>query len=728
MFFKQGSINTALGGLMGNYRRTSTVFQMETAECGAACLAMILNFFGKNLPLEQVRQETGISRDGCRAGDIMRTARLHGLECHGFRKHAGELRSMPMPCIIHWEQTHFVVLEGFRGHSVYINDPAVGHRRLSAVEFSEGYSGIVLSFRTTACFLRGKKKRTVSAFVRRRLAGYGQAGVELMIIGLLMVIPGAALPVLSGCFVDRFLIPGGVGQLAGLVIGVGLLTAMKVLLQLGMDHILQRMQREMSLTSARDTVLHILRLPMPFFEQRSPGDLVSRMHSNEELNSFLTDNLMGLLNGFAAVVYLGLLSRYSRRGMVIVLCTAALSAVLSLLSRCRLQDLSIRQKISRSRLYSTLCSGLGISDTLKASGGEDKFLSRILKYSERDMALYFRQIHSKKVIDTLSVGIEPMTQLLLLAEGGIRAMDGYMSFGAVTVVFGLYGAFQKSIATAMSAVRNLSEERSDIQRVEDVLKYPEDSCYTQIELQQKRMQKLSGEVELRNVSFGYSSRNPVLIDNFCLHLRCGESAAVVGYSGCGKSTLSKLVSGLYQPDSGQILLDGIPAEQIPRWCKTASIATVSQNINLFSGSIRDNLTMWNPAVRDEDMLAAAKDACIHDFIISRPGGYDSMLSENAQNISGGQRQRLEIARALAVNPSILILDEATSALDPIVEHQIMQNIRRRGCTLLIAAHRLSAIRDCGTIMVMEAGRIVQQGSHEMLMKQKGLYRDMVNHF
>ena len=309
--------------------------------------------------------------------------------------------------------------------------------------------------------------------------------------------------------------------------------------------------------------------------------------------------------------------------------------------------------------------------------------------------------------------------------GGILVINGSLSMGMLTAFCSLFDSFIEPVNALVSFAQKIQTLKASIGRVEDVQKYPEDERYERVVQENQNQKKLNGEVELVDISFGYSTLKPALVEHFSFRLNSGETIAFVGPSGCGKSTVSKMISGLYSPWGGDILFDGKSVNYLPKECLTASIATVSQNITLFTGTIRDNLTMWNTAILEEDMIAAAKDACIHDFIISCPGGYDYNLTENATNISGGQRQRLEIARALATKPSILIMDEATSALDPIVEKQVMDNIKRRGCTCIIVAHRLSAIRDCNQIVVMRNGKIVQQGTHKSLMSTEGYYRSFV---
>lgn len=719
---------------MDNYQKTPTVFQMEATECGAASLSMIFAYFGKQLPLEQMRIETGVSRDGCNAGNMMRAAKRFGLECRGFRKEPGALKAMPMPCIVHWNFNHFVVLEGFktsgfgkrRKEYVYLNDPAVGRRKLTPEEFDEGFTGVVLTFRLTEAFQKEKKKSTAGAMLRQRLAGQYGVLFKLFYVGLLLVFPGLILPVLSQMFVDDILTRGYTDWLTKILVFMGALVILKFGLQYYRDLVLQKLKSKLTLTSGVGFLTHMLHLPMSFFDQRFAGDLVSRMGNNTEVSAFLAGDLAEtVLNILVAAFYLVILLLYSPLMTLIGLLNVAVCVGLVVLSRQFISEASIKQQMTGGKLYGCVCAGLSITDTLKASGAENEYISRVLGHQAKQANLEQEQTAVQKILNAIPEAAGYITQVLHMLVGGILVMRGSLSMGMLTAFCSLFDSFIDPVNTLVTFAQKIQTMKASITRVEDVQKYPEDPRYHRAEGKNAPRKKLNGEIELRDISFGYSSLKPPLVEHFAFHLYSGQSIAFVGPSGCGKSTVSKIVSGLYQPWSGQVLLDGKPMEQIPTGCLTASIATVSQNITLFSGTIRDNLTMWNSAVAEEDMIQAAKDACIHDFIAGCPGGYDYILNENAMNLSGGQRQRMEIARALATKPSILVMDEATSALDPVVEKQVLDNIRRRGITCVIVAHRLSAFRDCNQIVVMKNGKIVQRGTHSSLMKEEGIYRTFV---
>lgn len=711
---------------MGNYVKTPTVFQMEATECGAASLSMIFGYFGKHLPLEQMRIETGVSRDGCNAGNIMRAAKRYGLDCHGFRREPEALREIQLPCIIHWNFNHFVVFEGFKGKYAYINDPAIGRRRLTLDELDEGFTGIVLTFSKTDRFQKERKKNTSWSFLANRLKGQYGVLFKLIYVGLLLVFPGLVLPVLSQVFMDDVLVGGYTDWLTKILVFMGLLVAMKLGLTYYRDLVLQKLCSKMTLISGYTFLRHMMRLPITFFDQRYAGDLVERMQSNTEINQFLAGDLTEtILNCFVAIFYLVILLLYSPLMTAVGLCNVAVCLAAVFLSNRAISGLMMKLQISGGKLYGAVCAGLSITDTIKASGAEEEYTARVLGYQAKQDNLEQQLSRFQQIAGAIPDAAGQITDVLLLMLGAIFVIRGQMTMGMLVAFNSLFDSFCQPVNALVGFIRSIQTLKANLDRVEDINRYEQDPRYKPEQKCLPMDRKLTGRIELQDISFGYSTLKPPLVEHFSFQLRSGDSIAFVGPSGCGKSTVAKTVSGLYRPWSGQILLDGVPAEQVPSVIRNASIATVSQNITLFSGTIRENLTMWNPAILEADMIAAATDACIHDFIIQQTGGYDFVLTESASNLSGGQRQRLEIARALAIKPSILIMDEATSALDPVVEKQVLDNIKRRGCTCVIVAHRLSAIRDCNQIVVMRNGKIIQRGTHQSLMEEDGFYRSFV---
>lgn len=713
--------------MRNNYRRTPVIYQMEATECGAASLSMVFAYYGRYMPLEEMRVETGVSRDGCNAANIVRAARKYGLEGKGRRCEPQHLRTISTPCILHWNFNHFVVLEGFKGKYAYINDPAVGRRRVTWEELDDCFTGVVLTFEKTPAFTRTKKKNTLFRFIRDRIRGQYGVIFKLMYIGMLLVFPGLLLSVLSQVFIDDVLGRGYTDWVVKILLAMGACVVLKAGLSYYRDLMLQKLKCKMTLLSGHSFLRHLLKLPIVFFDQRYPGDLVDRMDNNDEVNNFLAGELAEtVLNIGIALFYLAILLLYDWRLTLVGMISVAACIATVILSRRRLADSNMKMQMTSGKLYGALCAGLGITDTIKASGVEHEYATKILGYQAKVANDEQKANRFQKLINVIPEAAGAITDILLLLTGSMLVINGELSTGMLVAFNTLFDSFAEPVNSLVNFVSEIQSLKSNMSRVEDIVSYPMDTEEDAREDAAIRYRKLSGRVELRDVAFGYSRLKPALVEHFDFTLLPGQSIAFVGPSGCGKSTVGKLVSGLYHPWEGEVLFDGNRRSDIAKEDLNASVQTVSQKITLFSGTVKDNLTMWNDAIPEADMIRAAKDACIHDFIVSQPGGYQYMLSENASNLSGGQRQRLEIARALTTNPTILIMDEATSALDALVEKTILDNIRRRGCTCIIVAHRLSAFRDCDQILVMRQGKIVQRGNHETLMHVDGLYRDMIS--
>ena len=706
--------------------KTPTILQMEATECGAASLSMIFAYYGKYLPLEQMRVETGVSRDGCNARNIMRAAKKYGLNCRGFRKEPEALKELPMPCIIHWNFNHFVVLEGFRGKSVYLNDPAVGRRKLTWEELDDSFTGVVLTFEKTDQFVKEKRKGRIGHFILNRVKEQLPVLAKLLYIGLLLILPSLILPVLSQVFIDDVLGQGYADWLTRILVFMGCCLLLKCGLTYYRSLILAKLQGKMTLISGYRFLSHMFHLPMTFFDQRYTGDLVNRMQNNDDINEFLAGDLAEtVLNIIIALFYVVILFFYSPILTAIGLGSVIVSLIVATVANKVIANATMKLQMSGGKLYGAICAGLSITDTIKASGVETEYSTRILGHQALNATQQQEMKRFQQIISAIPDAVGKLTDVLILMTGALLAIHGDFTTGMLVAFNSLFDSFCEPVNKLIGFFESLQTLKSNISRVDDIEKYPQEPQKPQAATSGIGAGKLSGEVTLDDISYGYSHLKPPTVEHFSFTLHSGESIAFVGSSGCGKSTVSKVISGLYKPWTGQVLFDGKNIEQIPDALLHSSIATVSQNIMLFSGTIRENLSMWNEAVLEEDLVNAAKDACIHDFIIQQPGGYNYRLEENGANLSGGQRQRLEIARALATKPSILIMDEATSALDPIVEKQVMDNIRRRGCTCIIVAHRLSTIRDCTQIVVMRHGKIIQRGTHESLMHEDGFYRIFV---
>ncbi|MCR5650704.1 MAG: NHLP family bacteriocin export ABC transporter peptidase/permease/ATPase subunit [Lachnospiraceae bacterium] len=707
------------------YAKTPTIYQMEAAECGAASLAMVMGYFGRHVSLEQMRIETGVSRDGCNAMNLMLAAQKFGFETHGYRKDLEGLFEMPVPSIIHWNFNHFVVWEGRRGKYCYINDPASGRQKLSVKDIDECFTGIVITFSPSAGFEKTKKESTLLSFVSDRLKGQVQAILALVITGLFLVIPGLLTPAFMQIFVDEILLGGNDRWITSLVTVMTGTLIIKVFLVWYRGRLLLKLKKKMTLISSHRMLSHMLKLPVNFFEQRYAGDLTQRVTNNNNVNIFLAGDLAEtVLNGFVAVFYLMLLLVYSPVLTFITIGCIALELVIMSLLSGSIQDHGIRFRQEMGNMTGNLLSGLSITGTLKASGSESAFTGRLFGNYAKSIEVREQMGVRQEFINAVPEISGHLLTVITLIVGGLQIIKGSMTPGMLIGYAGLQAAFAAPVNSLSGFMQYLQTAKADMSRVDDILRYKEDERFTETEYEDNKG-KLDGKIELRNVSFGYNILEEPIITDFSFTLPAGSSIAFVGASGSGKSTVSKICSGLYAPWSGEVRIDGIPVKKLMPEVLSSSVATVSQNITLFSGTVKENLTLWNKYIDDEDMIRAARDACIHDDINAKPGAYDFMLTEDGANLSGGQRQRLEIARALVQDPSVLVMDEATSSLDPLIEKKIIDNIKKRGCTCIIVAHRLSAIRDCDEIIVMEQGKIVQRGTHEELAKTEGHYQRLV---
>ena len=706
--------------------RTPTVIQMEAVECGAAALAMVLGHFGTYVPLEQLRVACGVSRDGSKALNIVKAARAFGLLCKGYTKEPEQLRALPLPMIVFWNFNHFVVVEGFAAKRVYLNDPACGRRVVSDREFDESFTGVVLLFEKGPGFKREGRRPSILRALQKRLPGSRLALAYTAIATLALVLPGLVIPVFSRVFVDNILVQGSHSWAKPLLLLMAIAAIVRGLLTFLQQRGLARLELKLALGASSRFFWHLLRLPMEFFAQRSAGDIVTRIEINDTVALLLSGELAtNLVNILMVGFFAALMFRYDTQLTLIAIGIALLNLIVLRLLAQRRRDGHLRLLQARGKLVGASMVGLQAIETLKASGTESEFFNTWAGHQAK-------LVSSEGDLDVATEYLSAFPPLLtsvnaaaVVGLGGLRVMDGVLTMGMLIAFQGLVQSFIEPVNKLVGLSGLLQEAAGDLSRLDDVLRYPQDQSVDAAVVSADARQKLEGELELRGVTFGYSRLEPPLIADFSLRVKPGQRVALVGASGSGKSTIAKLVVGLYRPSEGTVLLDGIPRDDTPRSLVANSVALVDQDITLFEGTIRDNLTLWDDTIEESVILQAAKDACIHDEISAMPGAYDATVEEQGRNLSGGQRQRLEIARALVSNPRILVLDEATSALDALTEKRVDDALRRRGCTCLIVAHRLSTIRDCDEIVVLERGVVVERGTHDDLIGRAGVYSQLV---
>ena len=707
--------------------RTPTILQMEAVECGAAALAMVLAYYGTYIPLEELRVACGVSRDGSKASNVIKAARRYGLVAKGFRKRPSSLRKLNYPAILHWNFNHFVVLEGFRGDKVFINDPALGPLTVTAQELDEAFTGVVLTFKPDETFQKQGRKPSLLKALRQRLQRSEVALAFVLLVSLALVIPGLVIPAFSRIFVDFYLVRGQSQWLLPLFAGMLLTALLRACLTWLQQRYLLRLELKLSISSAGQLFHHILRLPIEFFSQRSAGDISARIEQNDRVAQLLSGQLTTtVINIFMLVFYALLMIRYSVTLTLIGIGMACLNFIaLQAVSRKR-KDTNRRMIEAQGKLISTTYGSLQQIETIKSTGGEPDAFTKWAGYQAKTVNAYQELGAATQVLNVVPLLLSYMTTVLILTIGGYLIVAGDMTVGMLVAFQSLMTGFLAPVGQLVNLGGQVQEIEGIINRLNDVLNYPIDP---QAELanwsEDVELKRLSGAFEIRDLTFGYSKLAPPLVEEFNLKLEPGQRVALVGGSGSGKSTIARLVAGLYQPWRGSILFDGLERHDIPRIVLNNSLRMVDQEIFLFDSTIQDNLTMWDSSILEEKVLAAAKDAAVHDVIASRADGYRALIEEDGRNFSGGQRQRMEIARALVTNPSLLILDEATSALDPLTEQIIDDNLRRRGCACLIIAHRLSTIRDCDEIVVLDKGRVIERGTHEQLWRKGGAYTKLI---
>jgi NHLM bacteriocin system ABC transporter peptidase/ATP-binding protein len=709
----------------GSRRKTPTVLQMEWVECGAASLAMVLAYHGLWVPLEQVRVACGVSRDGTKASNIIKAARRFGLSAKGFRKEPETLGDLPMPSIIHWQFNHFVVLERLDGKYAYINDPAVGRRRVDLTEFDQAFTGVVLAMEPGPDFHAAGHKPSVLPVLGRELAHSKSAVALLLVASVALAVPGIVIPAFSKIFVDDILVRNLHDWFTPLLIGMAVTAASRGLVTAFQQSLLLRLQTKLAVSMVGRFMWHLMALPMEFFTQRHAGDVASRVAANENIARLLSGGVaVHALNLVSIVFFAAAMAIFDVLLATICVAIALLNVVaLKAISR-RLEELNRSGAVERGRLYSSTIGLVRTIETLKASGLENDAFARWAGFQAKILNLDQRIGAYSMVLEVFPVFFAALTTAVILGVGGARVIDGAMTIGSIVAFQSLMISFAAPINSLVQFAAQFQAAKADIGRLEDVLNYPSERSRPLV-VEVGSEPKLSGHVELRDIAFGYSPLDPPLIEGLSLKLEPGMRIALVGGSGSGKSTVGRLICGLLKPWSGDIRYDGRRLQDVPPEVFANSVAYVDQDIFLFEGTARDNITLWDAAVPEASVSQALKDASIHDDVAARLGNYDCYVGEAGANFSGGQRQRIEIARALVGNPSILVLDEATAALDPSTEQLIDDNLRRRGCACIIIAHRLSTVRDSDEIIVLDNGKIVERGTHDELLAKAGAYAGLV---
>jgi ATP-binding cassette, subfamily C, bacterial len=711
----------------GFRQRTPTLLQMEAVECGAAALGIMLAYYGRIVPLTELRQNCGVSRDGSKASHIMSAAQQYGLEAKGFKvSELDGLKTLELPFIVFWNFNHFLVVEGFSKTQVYLNDPATGPRAIDLETFDTAFTGVVLVLKPGATFQKGGAKPNLLRSLWSRLRESQAVLAYCILAGFLLVVPNIVTPVFTQIFIDEVLVANRGDWLRPLLLGMVLMAGLEGILTLLQLKFLRRMKVKLSMVMSSQFIWHILRLPVSFYDQRFAGEISNRIQLNDRLAKVLSGELATTaISAVMVIFYILVMVQYDALLSVIGMAAVALNlGVLQWVSRWRV-DANLGLIQEQGKVSGVAISGLQSMETLKASGLESDFFARWSGQYAKAINVQQQLEMTNQLLGLVPTLLSAITMLLVLVVGGSHVMEGQMTIGMLVAFQSLMRSFMEPAEHLVNMGSQLQILEGDVNRLDDVLQNPIDpELQTHQDVYEPTSTPLNGALELRHLTFGYSRVGPPLIEDFNLSLQPGQRVALVGGSGSGKSTIAKLVAGLYRLWQGEIRFDGQRRDDLSRSALVHSLSLVSQNILLFGGTVRENLSLWDSTIPDEQLMSALEDAALTEHVRSL-GGLDAQLLEGGSNLSGGQRQRLEIARALVNNPALLILDEATSALDPETERIIDQRIRQRNCTCLIVAHRLSTIRDCDEIIVLEQGNVVQRGTHDQLKNEDGAYLRLI---
>ncbi len=713
---------------MGKICKVPVVMQMEALECGAACLCMIAAYYKKWLPLTQVRADCGVSRDGSIAKNILNAGRSYGFKAAGYRLEPSALESLPLPAIIHWNFNHFVVLCGvnFKKGKIYLNDPARGKVTVSLEEFDQSFTGIALTFVPTEEFKPEGKQKSVLTFAKRCLKGAVGPFILAALVSFALSIMDTASPIFSKIFMDNLLSGSNPEWLYPFLMVMLVVLVVRVMIEIIQSIYWLKIEGKFSLVSSSKFMWHVLRLPLDFFSQRYVGDIVSRQESTGTIALTLIKKIAPMfIRIISMFLYLFFMIRYSWILTLIGIGAAVLNMLIARYTANKMLNFQRASAQNQGKIVSVTYTGFEMIETIKSTGAESGYFERWAGFFSKQNNDNVAVSKFTQYIGVLPEVVDSIAGLILLFSGVYLIMHGHFTIGMLTAFQSFLTKFFAPISEIIDIYESFISMRCEMERVEDVLDYPTDVNDKEPVKSQDTERKLKGEVKLENITFGYSKLAPPLLENFSMTLKPGAWIAIVGGSGSGKSTIAKLITGLYKPWSGKITFDGLTKDEVGSYRFHSSVSMVDQEKVMFHDTIKNNIKMWDDSIEDFAVMMAAKDSDIHDAIVARPDGYNHVLKEGGRDFSGGQCQRIEIARALAQEPTVIILDEATSALDAKTENIVMKNIRRLGCTCIVVAHRLSTIRDCDEIIVLDKGKVVERGKHDELIKNNGRYKELV---
>ncbi|MEM6996089.1 MAG: peptidase domain-containing ABC transporter [Myxococcota bacterium] len=703
-------------------KRMPYVPQMQMADCGAACLASILCFYGREVRLEDVRAMMGVGRDGTSVATIRQTAERFGLRARALRTEVDDLRCLPRGSILHFDMAHFVVFDRATRKGVRIVDPGGGPRLVSWAQLSKRFSGVAVVVETTDAFAPMSRKGNRLLTYLRTMLGQGGGLGRVLTMSVILRILATGLPLLTALIVDR-IVPRSDTDLL-LVVGAGLTAVIvfQFISQLIRSHLLLQLRTNLDVRLSLGFLEHLVSLPFTFFQTRSAGDLMMRVNSNVQMRELLTSNtLSALLDGSLVVVYLAMIVILSPTLGGVVALLAIVQVVLFWVTKTRYRELMSQQLEAQAQSHSYLVQLLGGIETLKVAGAEQNAVVRWSNFFTKSLNVGLDRGRLEAVVNASLGAVKSAAPLIVLCVGAIMTMDGQITLGVMLALNALAIGFLTPLGTLVDNLVSLQGLTSYIERIDDVMGEEPEQDARQVQ----PAPRLSGHIRLTNVSFRYAAGAPLVVRGANLEITPGMKIALVGRSGSGKSTLASLLLGLYWPEQGTIEFDGRDLRQLDVRSVRRQMGIVTQDPYIFGGTIRENIALNDPDAPQHRIVRAANLARIHDDIAAMPMGYHTPVAEGGASLSGGQRQRIALARALVHQPAVLLLDEATSALDAATEAEVSANLASMRCTQLVIAHRLSTIAGADAIVVVDNGHIVEAGSHADLLRYDGHYRRLV---
>jgi len=705
-------------------KRVPVLQQVTMVECGAACLAMLLSYHGRKTSISEIREQCGLGRDGLSALNIVKAARKYGMRVRALSLKENDFRFVSLPAIVHWEFNHFLIVERWSAKSVEVVDPALGRRRLTAQEFDDGFTGVVLMLEPGVHFKRENKpaKLSLRTYVRNYLQQAPTAVLQVIGASLLLQLLGLVVPLLAEVSIDQIIPLKMLSALDLFGLGMIMIVLAQLVTRLLRASVLIYVQSRVDMSMMLNFFEHLVSLPQRFFLQRSSGDLLARVESNSVIRDTISNQLFStLLDGTFVIVYLAILYTQSLAFTITVVVIAGLQVILLLCTNKPVRELMNRELAAAGKSQGYITEALGGMKTLKAAGAEHRILDRWSNLFLEQMNISVRRNYLLSIISTLMSTFNICAPLLLLWIGTTQVINGGMQVGVMLALNALAASVLTPVSSLVMTGQQLQLVRSHLDRLADVVEAEPEQNLQAVALPPR----LSGEIYLEGVEFQYDANSPMVLQEINVYIKPGQKVAIVGRTGSGKSTLGNLLLGLYLPTKGTIFYDRIPLHTLNYHEVRAQFGVVTQEASIFGGSVRENIALNYPDMPLELVIRAGQMSAIHEDIMKMPMEYETMVSEGGNALSGGQRQRLALARAVAHSPAILLLDEATSSLDVMTERIVEQNIRRLPCTQIIIAHRLSTIRNADLILVVDQGKIVERGTHGQLLMHSGYYSQLI---